>query len=189
MSSRRAPPALPAALLALALLAAACSDTTGLPGATITNTVDTVSLFALSAPNVQEPSAYELNGKVRVRPWQSTAFDFAFDFDTSGHPALFPTGAIHLGAASGVQDAKHAFDSVTVAPASGYMLDSALVVDTGKVVLVQSRQQVCVTGLTVSLYAKLRVIAVDTTARRLDFAILVDQNCGYLGLLPGLPTH
>jgi len=30
---------------------------------------------------------------------------------------------------------------------------------------------------------------VDTTARRLDFEILVDQNCGYRGLELGLPQQ
>ncbi len=43
--------------------------------------------------------------------------------------------------------------------------------------------------VTVFLYAKLRVVAIDTTARRIDFRILVDQNCGYHGLAPGIPTQ
>ena len=34
-----------------------------------------------------------------------------------------------------------------------------------------------------------RVLGVDATARRLNFEILVDQNCGYRGLEPGLPKQ
>jgi len=44
-------------------------------------------------------------------------------------------------------------------------------------------------GATLSFYAKVRVLAVDSTARRLDFEILADENCGYLGLEPGLPSR
>ena len=47
----------------------------------------------------------------------------------------------------------------------------------------------CSFGATVSLYAKLRVLRVVSTAKRLDMEILVDQNCGYRGLQPGLPTQ
>lgn len=190
MPSPRRTLALTAVITGLVLLAVACSDVTGLPKATFANTVDTVSLFALSDTAVQKPSAYLLEGKLRVRTDQSTLLDFAFDFDSAGHAALYPTGAIHLGTASGLQRTSAAFDSVALAPTGGYVLDKATVVDTvGAVVLVRSRPTTCVTGLTVALFAKLRVLGVDTTARRLDFEILADQNCGYLGLLPGLPTQ
>jgi hypothetical protein len=69
------------------------------------------------------------------------------------------------------------------------VLDKPIALDTGTVVLVSSRPTPCVFGVTVSLYAKLRVIRVDSTARRLDFQILVDENCGYRGLELGLPTQ
>jgi len=53
-----------AAVAGLALLAAACSDTTGLPAASVTNVVDTVSLFALFGTSISSPSAYDLNGRL-----------------------------------------------------------------------------------------------------------------------------
>ncbi len=177
------------AVTSLVLLAVACSDTTGLPKASLENTVDTVSLFALSDPVVQQPSAYLLQGKLRVRTDQSTLLDFAFDFDSLGRPALYPTGAIHLGTASGLRPATTVFDSIKIAPTGGYELDKALTLDTGTVLLVRSRLITCLNNIRVPLYAKLRVLGVDTTAQRLDFEILVDQNCGYRGLAPGLPTQ
>ena len=177
------------ALTGLALLVAACGDTTGLPAPVFTNVVDTVSLYALRGTTITQPSAYTLDAAQPVRTDQTTALDFAFDFDSLGAPALFPTGAINLGLLSGLQRSTTSFNAITLAPTGGYILDKPLALDTGTVVLVRSRPTTCLFGVTVSLYAKLRVLGVDTTARRLDFEILVDQNCGYRGLEPGLPKQ
>lgn len=176
-------------LTGLALLAAACGDTTGLPAPFFTNVVDTASLFALRGTALTLPSAYSLEGAQPVRTDLTTAFDFAFDFDSLGAPALFPTGAINLGQLSGLQRSTTSFGALKLAPTSGYVFDKPLALDTGTVVLVRSRPMQCLFGATVSLYAKLRVLGVDSTARRLDFEILVDQNCGYRGLEPGLPKQ
>jgi hypothetical protein len=177
------------ALTGLALLAAACGDTSGLPAPFFTNVVDTVSLFALRGTAVTQPSAYTLDAAQPVRTDQTTALDFAFDFDSLGAPALYPTGAINLGQLSGVQPSTTPFNAITLAPTGGFIVDKPIALDTGTVVLVRSRPTTCSFGVTVSLYAKLRVLGVDSTARRLDFEILVDQNCGYRGLEPGLPKQ
>ncbi len=186
---RSAAPAL--ALTGLALLAAACSDTTGLPGATVENAVATVELFALSDDSVALPSAYVLDGARRVWTNQSSVFDFAFDFDSQGRAVLLSTYAASptLGKLSSLQRATVPFDSVTIAPTGRWVYDSAFVVEPGSVLLVRSRPTSCITGITVSLYAKLRVVTVDAAAQRLEFEILVDQNCGYRGLEPGLPKR
>ncbi len=145
------------ALTGLALLAAACGDTSGLPAPFFTNVVDTASLFALRGTALTLPSAYTLE--------------------------------VNLGQLSGLQRSTTLFDGLKLAPTSGYIFDKPLTLDTGTVVLVRSRPMQCLFGATVSLYAKLRVLGVDSTARRLDFEILVDQNCGYRGLEPGLPKQ
>jgi len=183
------------AVAGLALLAAACSDTTGLPAAVINSVVDTVSLFALFGTPISTPSAYALNGRLGglaanalVRTDQASAFDFAFNFDSLRRPVLLPPGAVGLGQSAGLQRASLPFDAITVAPTGGYVFDQPLVVDTGTVAIVRSPTN-CLFGVTVFLYAKLRVVAIDTTARRIDFWILVDQNCGYRGLAPGIPTQ
>ena len=177
------------AAVTTAAVAVACSSTTGLPSASITNVVDTVSLYAIRGTPLNTPSAYSLFGNQTVFIQQSTALDFAFDFDSIGAPALFPTGAIHLGTGSGLQTSTTRFDSIKVAPTGNYIFDKPIALDTGTIVLVSSRVTTCVFGISAPLYAKLRVIRVDSTARRLDFTILVDQNCGYRGLEPGLPTQ
>jgi len=177
----------------LVVLAAACSTTPGLPAAGITNVVDTTSLFALFGTPIATPSAYDLNGRLTghplVRTDQASAFDFAFNFDSLRRPVLLPTGAVGLGQSSGLQQASVPFDSIKVAPTGGYVLDRGLVVDSGAVVIVRSRPTGCLFGVTVFTYAKLVVVAIDTTVRRIDFRILVDQNCGYRGLEPGIPTQ
>lgn len=178
-----------AAAAALAWLAGACSSTTGLPPATLTNVVDTVSLYALRGTGITLPSAYALQGRAVVRIDQTVALDFAFDYDSVGEPALFPTGALRLGTGSGFQPANMAFDAITSAPTANYITDRPTAIVPGNVLLVASRPLTCAFGLTVSLYAKLRVLAVDSTAKRVDFAILVNQNCGYHDLQPGLPSH
>jgi hypothetical protein len=57
------------------------------------------------------------------------------------------------------------------------------------VAILHSGALVCSTGMTSVYYAKLHVVAIDTTARRIDFVILNNVNCGYRGLEPGLPKR
>jgi len=181
-----------AALLVLTLVAA-CGDPLGLPQAVIENRVDTLSLYALSGTPVASPSGYRLEFRQAVRTDQIPTFDFAFDIDTAGRAVLLPTGALRLGRMSGGQIASVPFDSIRIAPNSGYELDSALVVDIGTVAIVHSRPTSCTFGIAAVYYAKLRVLDLDLTAgpngRRIEFEILVDTNCGYRGLEPGLPSR
>lgn len=179
-------------LISVALaLAAACGDPLGLPPPGIENRVDSlVSLYALSGTPISTPSAYVISFRQPVRTDQSAqGFDFAFDIDTAGRALLLPTGALKLPKGSGIQLTLHAFDSVTVAPTGGYNTDSATVVDSGSVVIMHSRPLVCSFGITSIYYAKLEVLAIDTLARRIDFRILDNVNCGYRGLEEGLPRR
>ncbi len=188
MTPRRRLVALTAAVTGLALLAAACSNTTGLPAAFYANKVDTVSLYALRGTPIALPSAYSIQQLVAVRTDTTVSLDFAFDFDSAGRPRLLPTAALHLGTASGLQPTTTAFAAIALAPTGGYILDTAVTADSGKVFYAVSRPIPCLIG-SVPLYAKLHVLSVDTAARRLNFEILVDQNCGYRGLALGLPKQ
>lgn len=189
MTSRNRLVAATVALMGLGLLAVGCGNSNGLPGAVFTNVLDTVSLYALKGTALQLPSAYALFDTTLVRTDQSIALDFAFDFDSTGAPALYPTGALNLGTGSGLEKTTTNFGTITLAPTGGYVYDKPAELDTGTVLYVASRPMTCTFGSTVPIYAKLRVLTVDSTARRLDFEILVNQNCGYRSLAPGLPTQ
>jgi hypothetical protein len=188
MTPRHRLVAVTVAVTGLALLAAACSNSTGLPAAVFMNVVDTVSLYALRGTAITLPSAYSIQDRTGVRTDTTVNFDFAFDFDSLRKPRLFPTAALHLGTASGLQPTTTPFAAITLAPTGGYILDTAVTLDTGKVFYAVSRPVTCLVGA-VPLYAKLHVLSVDSVARRLNFEILVDQNCGYRGLAPGLPKQ
>jgi hypothetical protein len=172
------------------MVAAACGDPLGLPPPSIANRVDTVSLFAISGTPITAASAYIIAFRAKVRTDQSTqGFDFVFDIDSAGRSVLLPTGALRLGQGSGIQRTNTPFDSILVAPTRDYELDSAVVVDSNAVALLHSRPLTCSFGITTLYYAKLHVLAIDTLARRIDFEILSNVNCGYRGLEPGLPKR
>ena len=174
---------------AVVLALAACSEPLGLPPPVLSNVVDQISLFALEGTPLTTPSAYKLSGRQLVRTDQSADFDFAFNIDASNRPVLLPTGAVGLPQGSGIQVATQGFDALTVAPTGGYVLDQPVAVDVDVVALVRSRILGCSFGLSVPLYAKLHVLTVDLVDRRIDFEILVDQNCGYRGLETGFPLN
>lgn len=185
--------ALPLFVVAI-VLAAACGDSLGLPEPSVPNRPDTVSLYALSGTPVTQPSAYVIGFRSVIRTDQAVdGFDFAFDIDSTGRAVLLPTAAVKLGRLSGIQLTTKAFDSVLVAPTGGYQLDSAVAVDSNSVAIMHSRPLGCSFGITAVFYAKLHVLAIDTTSgpngRRIDFVILTDVNCGYRGLEEGLPRQ
>jgi hypothetical protein len=185
-------PLLSVVVAGAAATVAACGDPFGLTDPSLLNKVDSLqSVYALSGTPVTTPSAYRLYPQGAVRTDQEVDFDFAFDIDTAGRAVLLPTGALRLGRASGLQTSRLAFDSIRLAPDRGYQLDSAVVVDSGTVAIVHSAPTTCGVALSpvYHYYAKLQVLRVDSAARRLDFQILVDKNCGYRGLEPGLPRH
>jgi hypothetical protein len=186
MTSLRPCLGLLAAACGIAAFAAACTDTLGLPVASDVNVVDTVSLWALNDPRLSLPAGYQIASKSVVRTDRSSSFDFAFNIDSLGRPVFLPTGALGLGIGSGLHRESATFDAIHTPPSSGYTSDSAFVFDTGTVAVVRSRPG-CSLGATIFYYAKLKVLAYDSLERRVDFEILVNANCGYRSLQPGVP--
>ena len=177
------------------LVLAACGDVNGLLPAIYPNRTDTVSVYALTGTPVSTPSAYYILGRQVVRTDQSPAFDFAFDIDSLGRGVLLPTGALKLGLQSGAQLSAVQFDSLKLAPSSGYNVDSAVVLTENSVAVVHSRLVQCSYDYQPShnYFAKLHVLAIDTSSapggRRIDLEVLTNINCGYRGLEPGLPKQ
>ena len=178
--------------LAACTLIVSCGNPSGLRSA-FPNTPDTVSLYALTHTPVSLPSGFSIKDRQRIRTESGTSFDFAFDIDSAGQPVLLPTGPLKLGQQSGIQITSQNFDSIRVAPTTGYNVDSAQVVQENSVLLLVTRATPCasIVGFVAPYYAKLHVAAIDTTStpngRRIDFVILSDLNCGFRGLEEGLP--
>ena len=172
-------------LFALALVAA-CGNSLGIQ-ASAANKVDTVSMYALTGTPVATPSAYNMSFGAVVRTDGFTAFDFAFDMDSTGRSVLLPTGPLKLGRLSGLQVSALAFDSIRIAPSGRYNLDSALVVDVNTVAIAQSRPVTCPNGLPGAYYAKVHVLSIEGSTRSLKMEILDDTNCGFRGLQVGVP--
>ena len=64
------------------------------------------------------------------------------------------------------------------------MTDQAIPIAIGERYIVRSRVT-CTIG--VPKYAKLEIVSFDEVARTVSFRILIDDNCGFRGLEPGLP--
>lgn len=173
---------------ALVTAAAACGDPFG-QTATLTNTVDTVTLFALRDTPIRLPSAYSLLNQSPARSDTTAGFDFAFDINPQGVALMYPAGALGLSKEPGIQLTDKLFENVHSAPPDGYKSDSAVTVLEGSVFIARSRPSGASPCLfvTVPRYGKFHVLAIDSGSRSIKLETLVDLNCGFRGLEPGIP--
>ena len=176
-----------AALCALAVGAAfaACDNPFALPPATLLPYDTTFTLYSMTGSIVWGPSAYDMVDQLLIRTDRSPFFDFALDMpDSLGDtvPLLIAPGGLGLARDGGLQITKTAFDSLNYAPDAGYNQAAGQRLAVGTVVLASSRTQSCNYNIAHPLYAKLKILAVDTTARSVTLRMLLDPNCGYRSL-------
>ncbi|MSR07395.1 MAG: hypothetical protein EXR93_10075 [Gemmatimonadetes bacterium] len=177
-----------AGVLAASLLGA-CDSSLNLPEASATNVVDTIELFALRGTPVAKPSGFHLPTRSVVRTDQP-GFDIAFDIDDAGIPRIYPAGALGLPPEPGVLAVSSTFDAIHSAPDVNYLDDEGLAIPVGTVFVAQSGLYGGDCGITGSLprYGKFHVLSVNTAERSIKIEALVNINCGYRDLRPGLPT-
>jgi hypothetical protein len=171
------------------LVAAACDSPYG--DASFSNTVDTVTVYALRGTAIRLPSAYSLLDLAAVRTDITTGFDFAFDIDSVGNPLLYPAGALGLSTEPGLLLTDKTFDDIHEAPGEGYASDSALALRVDAVFVGRSRSSssLCSSvGSALPMYGKFHVLAIDPVERSLTFEALVNLNCGFRSLEFGVPT-
>jgi hypothetical protein len=174
--------------LAAAIALSACGDPNALPDPQTPNVVDTISISALTGTPIQLPSALSLPGPRGVRTDLSADFDVAFDI-LGTTPVLLPRAALHFPASGlqpGLQRPGVAFADVKEAVSNGYTTQDTLQIAVGDVFMARSR--VVCSSLGVAIYGKMRILEIDPVARTVTFEVLADQNCGYVGLEPGLPN-
>ena len=175
---------------AVLLAVTACSDSTGLPDATLSNVEVTQTLYALVGTPVATPSGYTLDGNRPVRTDLTVDFDFAYNVEPDGRHVFLPRATLGIDTSAtvnpGLQPQTESFEAITVAPSNGYVTDQTVTLAVGDRYIVRSRIT-CSIG--VPKYAKLEVTAFDDVARTVTFRILTDENCGFKGLEPGLPDR
>jgi len=165
----------------------ACGDPNALPDPQTPNVVDTISVSALTGTPIQLASALSLPGPRSVRTDLSADFDMAFDIRGTT-PVLVPRAALNFpgsGIQPGLQRPGVAFDAIKEALSNGYTTRDTLQLAVGDVFMARSR--VVCSSLGVAIYGKLQILEIDLAARTLTVEVLADQNCGYVGLEPGLP--
>ena len=173
-------------------IAAACSSSNALPDPTDANLIDTTTVWALNGTAITDPSGFSIPDRIAVRTDQTAAFDFAFNIDNSGKPVFLPIDLLGLGSVSGVNPGllltSIPFDSIrTAVTGDSYVFDDTVNVVVGSSYYARSR--VVCSVLVVPMYGKIEILSVDPAERSVTFRYLVDNNCGYLGLEPGLPRN
>ncbi len=178
------------ALVALAIATAACSDSNSLGPATDPNIIDTVTIYALQGTPITSPSGFSVADRIAVRTDQSSAFDFAFNIDNSGQPVFLPLFVLGLSGTTanpGLKATTKTFDEITLADRDNYVTQDTVAFSEGDRFMARSR--VVCTSLSVPRYGKIEVLSVDPIARSVTFRYLIDVNCGYVGLEPGIPEE
>lgn len=184
----------PLAALAVAVALAGCGGDTNLAPASIPNVVDTLTLGALNSSPISLPSAYSVADGDAVRTDLSSAFDFAYDVDSTGRHLFLTVEVLDLhtgasGTGPGLLRSNSPFEGLTTAPINGYITADTIVVDSGMVFALRSR--IVCTGLGVPIYGKLQVLSIRDALgnNQITFQALSNENCGYKSLLPGLPKE
>ena len=185
-------------ILRLALAAAlifgsgACGGSVQLPDPIFINFVDTLELHALRSTPVPSASAFDIVGGFLARIELGDQFDFAFDFGDSDEAIMIPGQTLGIPVESGVQPLDQAFDDVLLGPLDDYVEDSIISVEVGTVFAGRSRlaADFCSTFLgALPRYAKFEVLAIDRVEDSITLKYLVNFNCGYRSLEPGLPVQ
>jgi len=177
-----------------AALISACGDPVGLK-ASLVNSVDTLSVFALSGTPPNYPSGVAFLSRQPVHVDGFANFDVAFDINADGNAVIYP---VRLVVASGapravaMQKIPASFETVVEAPKTGYQSDSALVILAGETVVVQSvhnqGSDLCQFAFNPNIYAKLAVDSVKLDSRTVYLRMGLDPNCGFRSFADGLPT-
>jgi len=173
-----------------ASFAIGCDDPLALPAASLPNVVDTVTIYALRGTDIAKPSGFRVATGVVIRTDQP-GFDLAFDIDDAGVPLMYPAGALGLARDPGVLKVTDTFEGVTSAPLTKTFLDHVpLAIPPGTVFVGRSAPFGGDCGVSGSLprYGKFHVLAVDTVTRTVVLEVLVNLNCGYRDLRPGVPS-
>jgi hypothetical protein len=179
------------AATAVALFVTACDDPFRLR-AERENADQPFEIFAISGTAINAPAAISFVNRTVVRVDGSFLFDLAFDINKDGKPVVMPVGQVGtpLNGAPliGLQRVSGGYDNLKEAPNSGYHFDSTMVVNPGAAIAIQAQQGFCATSFTGYIFAKVVIDSVDLSTRKLFGRTMINLNCGFRQLTPGLPS-
>jgi hypothetical protein len=183
-----------AGLLVVLLLAAAlagvveaCSDT--IVDTPWTSTVDTVTLYSLTNPNLALSSAYDFFGRTRIHVEQAGtqhAWDLALD-TRGGALVLVPPGALGIDSKASIAALPgQSFAKVQEAPADTlvYSSKTPVPVDLNTTYVVHTDLRSSPFGVACQHYAKMQPIAVDPVAGTMQFIYDTSPICNDRRLVP-----
>lgn len=172
------------------------NDNPFLSPASITNTIRSYSVYALTGTPASLPAAYSYTTESLERPQLlsngATNFDVAFDLAPGGGVNLIPVRVLiplpPAGAPSvGILKGTIPFADLSRAPDRGFVQDSIVMVNVGETAVLKLSGSGCIYGE--PYYAKVVVDSVIVAERRIVIRSLVDRNCGYRSLTEGLPKN
>jgi hypothetical protein len=183
------------ATMCVVIVLNACGNITNLQ-ADLPTSVDTLSVWALSGTPPAYPSGISIVAGQAVLVDGFAAFDVAFDIDAQGNPVIYPVKLVvsSIGGSRpvGMQKVPGTFETVTIAPSTGFETDSALVMAPGEVVAIQSPHNgsgdLCQFAISPNLYAKFAVDSVNLQSRILYVQMGFDPDCGFRSFAAGIPT-
>ena len=181
-----------------AVLLAACNDPFAVLPASISNTVDTVEVYAVNGTPLDKPSGYVIPDRSPLRIGIDTPrynFDFLYRIDATTGPEFVPFSVVtpvpvgtSAAGRAGFLATTSTFDAITEAEQTGFVVDKPAKLVVGQVMYARSGlPNGCYLGI--PYYAKLQILSFDASQRSVKFQILANVNCGYRGLEPGLPKR
>lgn len=172
-------------------LAAGCDDPFKVK-AQFENLSQPFTVHALSGSPLAFATALNLTVKSVTRVDGAFAFDVAFDLNAQGDIVLLPVNVVGQSPAGsrrvGIARTGLAYESVTEAPRTGYVVDSVTVVRKGEAAVVQAQESACALSLAPYLHAKIVIDSIEMGTRTMYGRALINQNCGFRSLAPGLPA-
>lgn len=150
---------------------------------------DTVLLYSLARPELNLPSAFNLNQRRRVQiesPGATGAWDFAVDTQ-EGNIVLLTPGAMGLDSRARITSVTGTpFEEVRKAPAdtAAYVGDQPVPVELGPIYIIQTDESVGAFGTRCVYYGKMEALEIDPVLGTLLFVYDSNPVCNSRDLVP-----
>ena len=181
---------LPLCTVLAAAALAACGDDLFEVRARFEVETDTLTVFAINGSPPTAPVGLNTPFLAAVRADSSFNFDLAFDIGEGDEIRVIPVsrvgGAFGANRRVGIARLDQPFESVTRAPNGGYVFDSTVVVSVGEAFAVQAVTPYCQLDASPTIFSKIVVDSVKASTRELFLRLVVDPNCGFMGLVDGV---